>query len=108
VAVGLAAGHLVAGMLAGVGGLLATMAVTANAVTAAGQPPSGTGVSELSATLRQIAEAVRSGTPARPQALPSEPSLRPFTDAVRSVADALDGMPPQRRPSLFAWNTRAQ
>ncbi len=40
------------------------------------------------------------------QALPSEPSLRPVTDAVRYVADALDGMPPQRRPSLIIWNTR--
>jgi uncharacterized membrane protein YccC len=82
--------------------------VTATAVTTAGQPWSGTGVSEVSAALRRIADAVRSGTPAHAKALPAEPSLGPVTDAVRSVADALDAMPPQRRPSLFAWNTRAR
>jgi uncharacterized membrane protein YccC len=81
-------------------------AVTATAVTTAAQPSSGS-VSEVSATLRRIAGAVRSGTPARPGALPSEPSLRPVIDAARSVADALDEMPRQRRQSLFAWNSRA-
>ena len=64
--------------------------VTATAVTTAGQPPSDSGVSEVSAALRQIAGAVRAGALARPQALPSEPSLKPVTDAARSVADALD------------------
>ena len=73
--------------------------VTATAVTTAGQPSSGTGVSEVSAALRRIADAVRSGTLARAEALPSEPSLRPIIDAARSVADALDGMPRQRRRS---------
>jgi uncharacterized membrane protein YccC len=82
-------------------------AVTATAVTTAGQPSSGTGVSEVSAALRRIAGAVRSGMPARPQALPSEPSLRPVIDAARSVADALDAMPPQRRQSLVAQNIQA-
>jgi uncharacterized membrane protein YccC len=67
-------------------------AVTATAVTTAGQSSSGTGVSEVSAALRRIADAVRSGTPARREALPSEPSLRPVIDTARSVADALDGM----------------
>ena len=81
--------------------------VTAIAVTTAGQPPSGTDVSEVSAALRRIAGAARSGTPARPQALPSEPSLRPVIDAARSVADALDAMPRQRRQSLVARNTQA-
>jgi uncharacterized membrane protein YccC len=81
--------------------------VTATAVTTAGQPSSGTGVSEVSAALRRIAGAVRSGMPARPQALPSEPSLRPVIDAARSVADALDAMPPQRRQSLVAQNIQA-
>jgi hypothetical protein len=81
--------------------------VTATAVTTAGQPSSGAGVSEVSAALRRIADAVRSGTPARPQALPSEPSLRPVIDAARSVADALDAMPRQRRQSLVARNTQA-
>jgi uncharacterized membrane protein YccC len=77
-------------------------AVTATAVTTAGQPSSGTGVSEVSAALRQIADAVRSGTPALPQALPSEPSLKPVIDAARSVTGALDEMPRQRRQSLVA------
>jgi len=81
--------------------------VTATAVTTAGQPPSGTDVSEVSAALRRIAGAARSGTPARPQALPSEPSLKPVIDAARSIADALDGMPRQRRQSLVARNTQA-
>ncbi len=73
--------------------------VTAAAVTTAGQPSSGTDVSEVSAALRRIAGAARSDTPARPQALPSEPSLRPAIDAACSVADALDGMPRHRRKS---------
>jgi len=67
--------------------------VTATAVSTAGQPSSGTGVSEVSAALRRIEGAVRSGTSARSQALPAEPSLGPVIDAARSVADALDGMP---------------
>jgi uncharacterized membrane protein YccC len=70
--------------------------VTATAVTTAGQPSSGTGVSEVSAALRRIADAVRAGTPARLQALPSTPSLKPVMDAARSVTDALDAMPPSR------------
>jgi uncharacterized membrane protein YccC len=82
--------------------------VTATAVTTAGQPSSGGGVSEVSTALRQIAGAVRSGAPAGPQTLPSEPSLKPITDAARSVAEALDGIPRQRWPSLSAMNTRAQ
>jgi len=73
--------------------------VTATAVSTAGQPSSGTGVSEVSAALRRIEGAVRSGTSARSQALPAEPSLGPVIDAARSVADALDGMPRPRRPS---------
>jgi hypothetical protein len=80
--------------------------ITATAVTTAGQPSSGAGVSGLSAALRRIADAARSGTPACPQALPSEPSLRPVIDAARSVTDALDAMPRQRRQSLFSRNTR--
>jgi hypothetical protein len=60
----------------------------------------------MSAALRQIADAVRSGTPARPEALPSEPSLKPVIDAVGSVADALDRMPQQRRQSLVTRNTQ--
>jgi uncharacterized membrane protein YccC len=79
--------------------------VTATAVTTAGQPPPGAGVSEASAALRQIADSVRSGTPARPPALPSEPSLKPITDAERSIADALAEIPRQRRQPLITLNT---
>jgi uncharacterized membrane protein YccC len=79
--------------------------VTATAVTTAGQPPPGAGVSEASAALRQIADSVRSGTPARRPALPSEPSLEPITDAERSIADALAEIPRQRRQPLITWNT---
>ena len=54
--------------------------VTATAVTTAGQPSSGTGVSEVSAALRQIADAVRSGTPpARKPCRPSRRSSRSLT-----------------------------
>jgi hypothetical protein len=81
--------------------------ITATAVTTAGQPPPGAGVSEVSAALRQIADAVRSGAPVRADALPSEPSLKPIADAARSVADALGGTPGQRQESLTARNTPA-
>jgi uncharacterized membrane protein YccC len=74
--------------------------VTATAVTIAGRRPSDAGVSQVSAALRQMAGAVRSGTPARPQALPAEPPLKPVTDAARSVAEALDEIPQQRRQRL--------
>jgi uncharacterized membrane protein YccC len=79
--------------------------VTATAVTTAGEPPPGACVSEVSAALRQIADSVRSGTPARPPALPSEPSLKPITDAERSIVDALDKIPRQRRQPLITRNT---
>jgi uncharacterized membrane protein YccC len=82
-------------------------AVTATAVTNAGQPPLGAGVSELSAALRQIADAVRAGTQACAEALPPEPSLEPVVDAARSVLDALDETPRQRRQSLITRNTQA-
>jgi uncharacterized membrane protein YccC len=81
--------------------------VTATAVTTAWQPSSGTGVSEVSAALRRIAGAARSGNPARQEALPAEPSLRPVIDAARSLADALDGMPRQPGRSLFLEHTGA-
>jgi uncharacterized membrane protein YccC len=64
--------------------------VTATAVTVAGQPPPVAAVHELSIALRQIAIAVRSGTPVWPQSqLPRPPSLELITDAVRAVQDAL-------------------
>jgi hypothetical protein len=41
---------------------------------------------------------VRSATPVRPEARPSEPPrLKPVIDAVRSLTDALDAMPQQRQ-----------
>lgn len=65
-------------------------AVTATAVTAAGQAPPATAVHQLSTALRQTAAAVRSGTPVRPQPqMPRPPSLELVSDAVRAVQDAL-------------------
>jgi uncharacterized membrane protein YccC len=65
-------------------------AVTATAVTTAGQPPPATAVDQLSTALRQIAAAVRSGTPVRPQAqLPRPPSLELVSNTVRAVQHAL-------------------
>jgi hypothetical protein len=61
----------------------------------------------VSAALRQIADAVRSGTPACEEALPPEPSLKPVVDAARSVVDALDGTPGRHRQSLATRNTQA-
>jgi uncharacterized membrane protein YccC len=71
--------------------------VTTTAVTTAGHPSPGAGVSEVSTGLRRIAGAVRSGTPAHPEALPSELCLGPVIDAARAVAEALDGVPPMSR-----------
>ncbi len=82
--------------------------VTATAVTTAGHPPASASVSEVSSGLRQIADAARSGTPARPQALPSGPSLQPVTDASRSVADALNALPQRPRRSLIAQDTQVR
>jgi uncharacterized membrane protein YccC len=76
-------------------GLLDT--VTATAVTTAGQPPSWAVVSQVGEALRQMAGAVRANASVHLDALPPEPSLRPVIDAARSVADALNGMPRQRR-----------
>jgi uncharacterized membrane protein YccC len=81
--------------------------VIATAVTTGGQPPPGADVSEVSAALRQIADAVRSGMQARADAPPSEPSLKPIVDAARSVVDALGGTPGQHRQSLATRNTQA-
>jgi uncharacterized membrane protein YccC len=81
--------------LAALEGLLDT--VTATAVTTAGQPPSGAVVSQVGEALRQMAGAVRANASVHLDALPSEPSLRPVIDAACSVADALNGMPRQRR-----------
>ncbi len=68
-------------------------AIAATAVTAVGQPPPATAVSEVSAALRQIAASVRSGKPPD-QRLPSPPSLARVTDAVRSVQHSLAETPP--------------
>ena len=76
--------------------------VTATAVTTAGQPPSSADVSKVSEALRQMAGAVRSGASVRLETLPSEPSLKAVIDAARSVADALDSMPRERRLPLIA------
>lgn len=67
-------------------------AIAATAVTAVGQPPPATAVSEVSAALRQIAASVRSGKPPD-QRLPSPPSLARVTDAVRSVQHSLAETP---------------
>jgi len=68
-------------------------AIAATAVTAVGQPPPATAVSEVSAALRQIAASVRSGKPPD-QRLPSPPSIARVTDAVRSVQHSLAETPP--------------
>jgi uncharacterized membrane protein YccC len=73
-------------------------AVTATAVTVAWQTPPAAAVGELSAALRQIADAVRSASPVRPEGRPSEPPrLKPVIDAVSSLTDALGTMPQQRQ-----------
>jgi uncharacterized membrane protein YccC len=87
-------------------------AVTATAVTTAGQPPPPAAVSELTATLRRMATAVRSGTTVRAEREPpGVPALEQVSEAVRSLQDALtDAPPPQqtrqrlaRRMSQFRW-----
>jgi uncharacterized membrane protein YccC len=75
-------------------------AVTATAVTAAGQSPAGGDVQAVSTALRQIASAVRSGTPVD-ESLPSGASLTAVTDAARDVGDTINAIPAARsRPSL--------
>jgi uncharacterized membrane protein YccC len=66
-------------------------AVTAAAVPAAEPPPRTVDVSELSAALRRIAAAVRSGSTVGPGAAPSEsqPFLETVIGSLRSVQDAL-------------------
>jgi uncharacterized membrane protein YccC len=78
-------------------------AITAAAVTAAGEPLPVGAVTELSTAVRHTAAAARSGTPARREALPSPPpSLQLVRDAVRSLNDAVAEMPRPTRHTGIA------
>jgi uncharacterized membrane protein YccC len=66
--------------------------VTAAAVAASGQSPSGDDVEAVSTALRQMASAVRSGTPAD-ESWPSGASLATVTGAARAVADTVNAIP---------------
>jgi uncharacterized membrane protein YccC len=76
-------------------------AVTATAVTTAGQPPPTAAVSELAAAVARIASAARSGTPVpRQPGLPRASSLELVSDAVQSLADAFAQAPPHLKDPL--------
>jgi len=78
-------------------------AITATAVTAAGQPLPVGAVTELSTAVRHTAATTRSGTPVRREALSSPPpSLQLVRDAVRSLHDAVAEMPQPTRHSGVA------